>query len=140
MFEPSLTHAFKAKTCRKPTAPLDVVQDPDMSIEAKRSLLASWASDARAVPNCPALRRLDDGNLVLIDDVLDAIKLLDRHPTAGTHPNGNRVAPLRRGHWSRLARRWRGNRDDDDDDDPPTAPAAIAPRYPITGGTLAVAA
>src|SRR3569623_65579 len=140
MFEPSLTHAFKAKTCRKPTAPLDVVQDPDMSIEAKRSLLASWASDARAVPNCPALRRLDDGNLVLIDDVLDALKLLDGRPTLGSTRREDIAAPLSRGHWSRLARRWRRYRDDDDDDDPPPAPACVVPRYPITGGALAAAA
>lgn len=140
MIEANLDTAFKATTHRKPTAPLDIVRDPNMSTEAKRELLASWASDARAVPNCPALRRLDDGNLVLIDDVLDALKLLDSHPTAGAPRSGTGVASLRRGHWSRLARRWRGNRGDDDDDDPPTAPASIVPRHPFTGGTLAVAA
>jgi len=140
MIEANLDTAFKATTGRKPTAPLEIVRDPDMSTEDKRELLASWASDARAVPNCPALRRLDDVNLVLIDDVLDAMKLLDSHPASATSRNDNSVSTLRRGHWSRLARRWRGNRDDDDDDDPPPAPASIAPRYPITGGTLAVAA
>src|SRR3569623_60447 len=140
MFEPNLTHAFKVTTRRKPTAPLDVVQDPDMSIEAKRSLLASWASDARAVPNCPALRRLDDGNLVLIDDVLNALKLLDgKKRAAPVDRRDAEVGPGSRGHWSRLARRWRRNIDDDDDD-PPAAPANVAPRYPMTGGMLATAA
>ena len=138
MIEANLDTAFKATTGRKPIAPLEIVRDPHVSTETKRGLLASWASDARAVPNCPALRRLDDGNLVLIDDVLDALKLLDGDPTSGTTRDRNSVAPLKRGHWSRLARRWRSHRDDDDD--PPPAPASIAPLDPITGGTLAVAA
>ena len=140
MIEANLDTAFKATTRGRPTTPLDIVRDPDMSVEAKRGLLASWASDARAVPNCPALRRLDDGNLVLIDDVLDALKLLDNRPAADTKRDDHNVPPLGRGYWSRLAHRWRSNRDDDDDDDPPPAPASIAPRYPSTGGALAAAA
>lgn len=140
MIEANPDTAFEATSRGRPTTPLDIVRDPDMSVEAKRELLASWASDARAVPNCPALRRLDDGNLVLIDDVLDALKLLDGGPTAGSKRDDRNVAPFGRGYWSRLAHRWRSNRDDDDDDDPPPAPASIAPRDPIAGGTLAVAA
>src|SRR3569623_3768130 len=140
MIEAKYATVSKSMDLGRPSTPLDIVRDPDMSIEAKRALLASWASDARTVPNCPALRRLDDGILVLIDDVLDALKLLDGRPTLATTRREDNAAPLSRGHWSRLARRWRRNRDDDDDDETPSAPASLVPHYPITGGALAAAA
>lgn len=111
-----------------------------MSTNDKRALLASWASDARAVPNCPALRRLDDGNLVLIDDVLDALKMLDGEPSRRAGPSDEQTTSLGRGHWSRLARHRRRHRNDDDDDDPPTAPASAWPFNPVAGGSLAAAA
>jgi len=139
MIDENLRSTFQTTNSQRPTSPLEVVGDPHMPIAAKRALLASWASDARAVPNCPALRRLDDGNLVLIDDVLNALKLLDGKQTAPVDRRDAEVGPGSRGHWSRLARRWRRNIDDDDDD-PPTAPANVAPRYPMTGGMLATAA
>ena len=57
--------------------PIEVVSDPMMSKGAKRALLASWASDIRAVENRPSLRRLDDGTELQIDEILDALKALD---------------------------------------------------------------
>jgi hypothetical protein len=36
--------------------PLDVVRDTDMTVAEKRSVLASWASDACAIESNPALR------------------------------------------------------------------------------------
>ena len=63
--------------------PMAVVRDPTMTSGEKRAVLASWASDQRAVPNDPTLRRLDNGCGVEIDDVLDALKQLDRM-TEGT--------------------------------------------------------
>src|SRR3569832_2919566 len=98
MIEANLDTAFKATTGLKVTSPLDIVRDLKMSTEAKRGLLASWASDARAVPNCPALRRLDDGNLVLIDDVLDALKLLDGKPITSVVRKDAQVRLRSRGH------------------------------------------
>jgi hypothetical protein len=139
MIDENLRSTFQTTNSQRPTSPLDVVSNPHMPIAAKRALLASWASDARAVPNCPALRRLDDGNLVLIDDVLNALKLLDGKQTAPVDRRDTEVGPGSRGHWSRLARRWRRNVDDDDDD-PPPAPASAAPFHPINGGSLAAAA
>ena len=118
--------------------PKDIVRDPSLTVQQKRSLLASWASDARAVPDHPALRRLDDGRLVKIDDILDALKALDRlHPRSGQfdHPTSS----IRPGHWSRLGRLWRRGRDDDDDD-PPPAPASVRPYQPVPGGGLVAAA
>jgi len=57
--------------------PEDVLGDPMMDEAAKRALLASWISDARAVEGFPALRRMDNGAYVSVDDILDAIKALD---------------------------------------------------------------
>ena len=37
--------------------PADVVHDPDLSLNEKRAILASWASDACAVEAAPALRK-----------------------------------------------------------------------------------
>ena len=42
-----------------------------------RAILASWASDACAI-EAAALREPDDGTRVRFDDVLDALKELDR--------------------------------------------------------------
>ena len=37
--------------------PADVVNDPDLTLNEKRAILASWASDACAVESVPELRR-----------------------------------------------------------------------------------
>ena len=140
MTEANLATAFNPTKRQGPLAPEDIVRDRNMSTEDKRALLASWASDVRAVPNCPALRRLDDGNLVLIDEVLTALKMLDGEQVQSARPSNEHTPHFGRGHWSRMARKWRRNRDDDDDDDPPTAPASMWPFAPVSGGDLAAAA
>ena len=53
--------------------PADVVNDPDLTLNEKRAILASWASDACAVESVPALRRRP----VAFDDVMDALRALD---------------------------------------------------------------
>jgi hypothetical protein len=119
--------------------PLRVVSDPTMSTEEKRAVLASWASDALAIPNYPPLRRLETGQLVSIDAVLDALKRLDGlEEKWPTRPD----APVRKGHWSRIGQGWRRYvRDDDDDDDPSSpAPAMRPPRFPVLDGAAAEAA
>ena len=130
------TFDFLNPTCN--CVPNDIVRDPSMTMQEKRSLLASWASDARAVPNSPALRRLDDGRLVNIDDILDALKALDRIKPTGS-PFDQGTTSIRPGHWSRLGRLWRRGRDDDDDD-PPPAPASVRPYQPVPSGSLLAAA
>ena len=57
--------------------PMDVVNDPDMTVQEKRAILASWASDACAVEAAPDLRMPTPGSLVRFDDVMDALKRLD---------------------------------------------------------------
>lgn len=118
----SFDQSFAIAGWMAPATPQAVVRDPSMTVAEKRALLASWASDAHAVPDHPALRRLEDGRILRIDDILDALKQLDTLPASGVEPS---VELYRRGHWSRLSRLWR--RDNDDDDDDPLTPAPAAP-------------
>ncbi|MCA0026631.1 MULTISPECIES: hypothetical protein [unclassified Mesorhizobium] len=116
-----------------PKNPGDVLNCSTMSLEAKRGLLASWASDAHAVDDAPSLRRLDDGSVMNVDEILRALKALDEreqgHPPhrAASRSQRRSFGRFRRGSWSR----WiAGIRGEDDDDDPPPSPvcAAIPPR------------
>lgn len=64
--------------------PMDVVNDPDLTTGEKKSLLAAWASDAQALEDQPALRRSDPHRKpVPIDDILAALRKLDRFPDVG---------------------------------------------------------
>jgi hypothetical protein len=124
--------------------PNDVVRDPSLTTAQKRAILASWASDARAVADAPSRRQLDDGTMLDIDDILDALKQLDREQGAV------RTSPLKVKSRLRHRRAFRGalrywgtfRRDDGDDDDPPPCPAAArVPRLtPSLSGGAAVAA
>lgn len=79
--EPTLSGAYGQR-------PDDIVDDATLSAAQKRAILASWASDARAVIDAPALRQLDNGDVVDIDTILDALKRLDGIPR-------ERVLPFR---------------------------------------------
>src|SRR5947209_12667362 len=57
--------------------PKDVVNDPDLSLNEKRAILASWASDACAVEAAPALRKTPSGRVVSFDEIMDAMRSLD---------------------------------------------------------------
>ena len=59
--------------------PSDVVTDPDLTLNEKRAILASWASDACAVDSAPALRWPPNGARPIgFDDVMDALRDLDK--------------------------------------------------------------
>jgi hypothetical protein len=58
--------------------PQEVVNDPDLTLNEKRAVLASWASDACAVKAAPCLRRNRRGSTVSIDAVLEALQRLDK--------------------------------------------------------------
>jgi hypothetical protein len=59
--------------------PSEVVADPDLTLNEKRAILASWASDACAVDSAPALRHAGPGGQpVGFDDVMDALRMLDK--------------------------------------------------------------
>jgi len=62
--------------------PRDVLKDETLSLNEKRAMLASWASDACALEAAPELRCVDSGRVVRWDDVMDALRLLDRQSAA----------------------------------------------------------
>ena len=58
--------------------PSEVVKDPDLTLNEKRAILASWASDASAIKAIPTLRCLPGGKRpVHFDEVMDALRALD---------------------------------------------------------------
>ena len=87
--------------------PMEVVNDPDMTTQEKRAILASWASDACAVEAAPDLRQPTGSSLVRFDDIMDALKRLDgeaaEKPTYGKFINRAR-------RWKDLYRSDRGGR------------------------------
>ena len=78
--------------------PRDVLADDDLTLAEKRSILASWASDAAAVTSCPSLRAIPGQRQpVSIDDILEALSELDNGP----RPPGGK--PARRQSISRIS-------------------------------------
>lgn len=59
--------------------PREVLAYPNLSPAEKRAILASWASDARAVESCPTLRCLPGSRAepVPLHEVLAALQALD---------------------------------------------------------------
>jgi len=111
------------------THPDQVVRDQVLTLTEKREILASWASDTRAVENAPALRQLDSGAVLRVEEILQALKSLDRADLLDDISAENLFAlrpPLGRRNRRGL-RVWRNERlrwdNPDDDDDPPPFPA-----------------
>lgn len=114
--------------------PDDVLEDAALTVDQKRAVLASWASDANAVPHLPALRQLPDGSIVPVADILRALKALDVPDEAtrgGWRPAMSWATPFRRRKATHRLFDYR--KDADDDDDPPPCPAIAAAR-PRRGG------
>ncbi len=82
--------------------PSEVVNDPDLTLNEKRAILASWASDACAIEAAPELRSRPGGTLVRFDDIMEALRTLDKQ--ANGH-NYRRVL-----HKRGAVRRSSGNR------------------------------
>ncbi len=61
--------------------PKDVVDDPDLTLNEKRAILASWASDACAAEPNPTLRLAANGNRATWDEIMDALTELDLRAT-----------------------------------------------------------
>jgi len=66
--------------------PADVVNDDDLTLAEKRAILAAWASDACAVEAVPAQRHPPGTQPVRFDDIMDALRALDRRPGAVYRP------------------------------------------------------
>lgn len=65
--------------------PRNVLADPDLTVNEKRAILASWASDACAVEAAPALRCAPGGREpVSVDEILEALRDLDRQARASS--------------------------------------------------------
>ncbi len=94
------------------------LSDLRLTTAEKKTILASWISDARAVENAPALRRLDSGAVVEVDAILRAPKQPPRWTPLPRHER-SRIS-----RW--LRRAGRPVSPNDNDDDPPPAPAGIA--------------
>jgi hypothetical protein len=130
---------MSAEKVRRPAEsfmrPEEVVSDLRLTNAEKREILASWASDVRAVSDAPALRQLDNGAVVHIDDVLQALNSLNEGETS----EQTSFNPLQayKDMRIRLSRRLRSSlrKDWPDDDDPPPCPviAARPPRGPLSG-------
>jgi hypothetical protein len=95
--------------------PMDVVRDPDLTLNEKRAILASWASDACAVEAAPELRIAGSGGFVRWDDIMDALRTLDREADGCGKPlpHYKRVLARKRAGLFRLSRfRLRRDRGD----------------------------
>ena len=58
--------------------PMDVVDDLDLTLSEKRAILAAWASDACAVEATPSLRSAAGRSIAQFDEIMDALRELDR--------------------------------------------------------------
>lgn len=88
--------------------PTEVVNDPDLTLNEKRAILASWASDLCAIEAAPALRRNPEGRIVPFDDIIEALRTLDRQQAAAADAGGYRRAT-----------RWRRTKRGRNDQGPP---------------------
>jgi hypothetical protein len=88
--------------------PSYVVNDPDLTLNEKRAILASWASDACAVEAAPALRKISDGPIVSFDEIMDALRTLDMQQSASADARHQRRLTRRR----QIFRRGRGGEPD----------------------------
>ena len=118
------------------THPDEVLNSPALTETEKRAVLASWVSDARAVANAPALRQLDNGAVVQVDDVLHALRSLD---DGGMFVPAYRLTLASRPAFTRRKKTQLPThlnstvrRDGRDNDDPPPSPAVAAiPARPV---------
>lgn len=81
--------------------PSEVVNDPNLGLDEKRAILASWASDACAIEAAPELRSNPQGKSVRFDEIMEALRILDRQANGHCY---KRVL-----HQRRLTRHHRGN-------------------------------
>jgi hypothetical protein len=65
--------------------PSEVVNDPDLTLNEKRAILASWASDACAVEAAPELRSGPRGTPVRFDDIMEALRTLDKQASGASY-------------------------------------------------------
>ena len=75
-----------SQTISRLNSPFEVARHPTLEPEVKRAILASWTSDASAVPDQPTLRHpAGVEHPVTVDDVLSALRALDGDPVSTRH-------------------------------------------------------
>ena len=85
--------------------PSHVVNDPDLTLNEKRAILASWASDACAPQAAPHLRRAPGGKQpVLFDEVMEALRTLDKQASEQGKDSARYRRLLRRSRFERRSR------------------------------------
>ncbi len=57
--------------------PSEILGDPELTLNEKRAILSSWASDACALEAAPELREIPRGKVVRFDEIMDALRSLD---------------------------------------------------------------
>lgn len=80
--------------------PSEVINDPGLTVNEKRAILTSWASDVCAIEAAPGPRASPRRSAVRFEDITDALRTLDRQA------NGRSYRPLARRRRIH-ARRWR---------------------------------
>jgi len=89
--------------------PSHVVNDPDLTLNEKRAILASWASDACAPEAALHLRCAPGGKQpVLFDDVMEALRTLDKQANEKDSARYRRV--LRHGRFENPSRAFSSER------------------------------
>jgi len=81
--------------------PSEVVNDPDLTLNEKRAILASWASDACAVEAAPELRSAPHGSTVRFDDIMEALRTLDKQVNGHRYRRVVRRDQIFRRDWGR---------------------------------------
>jgi hypothetical protein len=76
--------------------PSEVIKDPDLTLNEKRAILASWASDACAIEAAPDLRSNPRGVPVRFDDIMEALRTLDAQANGHRYRVRHRRGLLRR--------------------------------------------
>ena len=71
-----------AQAFESPTA---VLEDPDLTLNEKRAILASWASDACAMEAAPDLRAAPAGRIVRFDEIMEALRTLDKEANGANY-------------------------------------------------------
>ncbi|MGX5774427.1 hypothetical protein [Methylorubrum zatmanii] len=92
--------------------PREVLTYPGLTKAEKRVILASWASDARAVESCPTLRCLPGcrAEPVPLDAILAALQALDEGPIDHPAARGEPRLPFAFGpRGNREAASWRNS-------------------------------
>ena len=77
--------------------PADVVADALLTVQERRAILSSWASDACAVESNPCLRKPPAAKApITFDEIMDALAQLDRLERSPSRAIGTHRPPRRR--------------------------------------------